>query len=777
MRPRKLLLERYVVSSIIPYLVLSFLILTALLLTQQSGKFTEALSLARSPLSLTLEIASGVLPGIMLFTLPMSVLVGTATGFARLGSDSELVALRAAGIGRWRLALPLLFFGALLSVITALDGFAVAPHALRVLRQELYRAALDRLESPIQPGSFNTQMPGKVIYVREGDEARGEWGRVFIHWSEPGGDLHLVTARSGRLDAEGEQTELVLTDAVVTTIGSSRQSSQPSQPSRQTASVNERQFVTERSAQFRLRINNGRAALAGQMERGADYDEMGWTDLINKCREGSAVQRRDALSSFHKRLALALTPIPFVLLGVGLGTRARRGGRALGAFLSFFSMIFYYLIFLGGDYLTRTGTVSPLVGSWMAAALTFICGVLLVLFSDHGGRSLDWRGAVGSNKPSKVSSTRGGKTPRLSLLGLLDRSILASLCVYFLLALIILVAVFFIFTFFETLRFITSGNSQPRLIPLYLLYLAPLAVVGVLPVATLLSVLTTYALMARRSEVVSWWSSGQSLYRLALPSFGFALCVCGAYWTVQERILPAANAKQNVLRSRIRGEPARADAPSGYLWLAASDRELYSYKYQEESGTLENPVLYRFDDKGIHLEEIAQGKIGRQAPRGTLLEDVWSLKGLARFDGDVVKEQKNEAVFESAPFYLFKPQLKQIGEYRTGELSTILKELSSRRSASARFLAFAVAFWRRKVEPLTPLLMWINGLPLAVAFGRKTMIKPLTLAIFIGLGFWLGSTLLGQAGAYGLIPPSIAVFLLPFLFLLSGIYYFSKART
>jgi lipopolysaccharide export LptBFGC system permease protein LptF len=776
MRPRKLLLERYIVSSISPYLVLSFLILTALLLTQQAGKFTEALSYARSPLSLTLEIASGVLPGIMIFTLPMSVLVGTATGFARLGSDSELVALRAAGISRWRLTLPLLFFGILLSTVTVFDGFAVAPHALRVLRQVFYRAALDRLESPIQPGSFNTQMPGKVIYVREGDEARGEWGRVFIHWSEPGGDLRLVTARSGRLDVGGEQTELVLTDAVVITIGSSHQVETP-EASPRPASVSDHQVVTEKSAQFRLRINSGRAAIAEQMSRGVDYDEMGWADLRKKCKEGSAIERRDALSSLHKRLSLALTPIPFILLGVGLGTRARRGGRALGAFLSFFAMIFYYLLFLGGDYLARTGVVSPLIGAWMAAVLTFICGVSLILLSDISGHSLKWKSVFKVNKSPEVFGVGGHKTLRLSLLGLLDRSILASLILYFLVALIVLVAVFLIFTFFETLRFIAFSGSQPRLIPLYLLYLTPLAVVGVLPVATLLSVLTTYSLMARRSEVISWWSSGQSLYRLALPSFGFALCVCALYWAVQERILPLANVKQEALRSRIRGEPARADAPSGYLWLAASDRELYSYKYHEDSETLENPVLYRFDDEGVHLDEIVQGKVGRQTPRGTLLEGVRSLTGLARFNGSIVEGREAETIAEFTSFHLFKPHLKQVSEYKTSELNDILKDLSTRRTTSPRFLAFAVAVWRREVEPFTPLLMWVNGLPLAVAFGRRTVIRPLVFAIFIGLGFWLGSALLGQAGVYGLISPGIAVLLLPFLFLLSGIYYFSKAYT
>lgn len=773
MRQRKFLLERYLISAVTPYLLLSFLILTGLLLLQQSGKFAEVLSFSNDPFALTVEILVGVLPGVMLFTLPMSVLVGVSTGFARLGSDSELIALRAAGVNRLRLTAPVLLFGAAISLFALADAFVIAPASVRALRRLLARATLERLESPIQPRSFNTQLPGKVIYVRDGDRARGEWGRVFIHWQDPGGELRLITARKGRLDAGEDQTELVLSDAVVTTLSRDVQQD----------SATRSEVVTERSDQLRLKINSGRDSLASQVERAnPDEDELGWGDLIERYRRGNEKTRRETLSSLYKRLALAATPVPFILLGVGLGSRARRGGRALGTVFSLFAMVLYYLVFLSGDYLSRTGAISPLIGNWAAAAFALAAGIWLVLLSDT--RLPTPRVARPRLKKSPADAEQNARGEfrrlRLSLLGLLDRSVLTSLTLYFLLSLTVLVAVFLLFTFFETLRLAASRGTPPGLIPVYLLYLIPYASTVIMPIATLLCVLATYALMARRNEAVSWWSTGQSFYRLALPSLVFSLLVCAASYELQERLLPQANQRQNALRSQIRGEPARAGSALGMRWLAASDKQIYSYRYREGVGDLDGITEYRFDDEGIHLREVDRAQAGSPTQGGGLaLEGVLIVAGLNGHEVGAAERRADEIREEEVQFNLFKPMLKQPNEYSTAELRMDLKSLSSPGIAPppSRVNALRVALWKRGLEPLDSLVLWINALPLALAFGRRSVTRPLALAVLLGLCFWLGNAVLSQAGTYGIISPQLAVLALPAVLTLSGIYLLSKART
>jgi len=72
----------------------------------------------------------------------------------------------------------------------------------------------------VEPRTFNTEIPGYVIYVRDGDKAQGSWARVFIYAQQRDGSTRVVTARSGRIDSSREKSELVLSDAVAMKIPS-----------------------------------------------------------------------------------------------------------------------------------------------------------------------------------------------------------------------------------------------------------------------------------------------------------------------------------------------------------------------------------------------------------------------------------------------------------------------------------------------------------------------------------------------------------------------------
>src|ERR1051325_5381292 len=115
------LLERYVLGAMLPYLLLALLLLTATLMGQQASRFGELLMGSGVPLPLIWEIMAALFPNVLSFTLPMAMLAGTMIGFSRMGSDSELVAMRAAGVGTQRLLWPVLLLGVLLSAATLLD--------------------------------------------------------------------------------------------------------------------------------------------------------------------------------------------------------------------------------------------------------------------------------------------------------------------------------------------------------------------------------------------------------------------------------------------------------------------------------------------------------------------------------------------------------------------------------------------------------------------------------------------------------------------------------
>src|SRR5215207_10289554 len=212
---RNFLIPRYIVGAMAPYILLSLVLLTAILFAQQAARLAELIIYTDLPFSLLGSIGAALLPGVLIFSIPLAALAGIIVGFSRMGSDSEIVAMRAAGVGSWTMIWPALLVGLVLTGVTAYLHLKEAPEAARDLERIALQGALAKLDSPVEPGTFST-LPRYVIYVRDGNKELGTWGRVFIFAQRSDRTTEVFTARSGRIDSSGEQSELVLTDVLAT---------------------------------------------------------------------------------------------------------------------------------------------------------------------------------------------------------------------------------------------------------------------------------------------------------------------------------------------------------------------------------------------------------------------------------------------------------------------------------------------------------------------------------------------------------------------------------
>src|SRR6266853_1050485 len=366
MMANRRLIERYILKAISPYILISLILLTAILFAQQTVRYLEGLFHGLVPSGFVYGVALALLPNVLVFTIPMAVLSGTIIGLGRMGSDSELVAMRAAGISTWQMLWPALAIGLIATAATAELNLKEAPHAQQQLKSVIIRSALYKLDSPVEPRTFTSDIPNKVIYVRDGDKSRGQWGRVFIQSVQPDQSTMLVTARAGRIDSSADKSELVLQDAMQTRL--------PSPEAR------DQSFVVERLDLLRIVFNTGRGGLLERMQKEeSGPDEMSLTELRQFIAQSNGAAKRDAAIIFHKRLAFSLTPFVFSLFGAALALRMRRGSRGFGVLVSLLVLLVYYLLTLGGDQMARAGSLPPIVGGWLATAVTLTLGIALLL--------------------------------------------------------------------------------------------------------------------------------------------------------------------------------------------------------------------------------------------------------------------------------------------------------------------------------------------------------------------------------------------------------------
>ena len=153
--------------------------LSAVLFAQQAARLAEILLYADLPFSVVAGIAATLLPGVLTFTIPLATLAGIVIGFSRMGTDSEIVAMRSAGVGTWTMLWPVLLLGALFTLPTIYIQLEEAPRAARQLEKVALQGALAKLDSPVEPRTFST-LPRYVIYVRDGDKALGTLSLIHI---------------------------------------------------------------------------------------------------------------------------------------------------------------------------------------------------------------------------------------------------------------------------------------------------------------------------------------------------------------------------------------------------------------------------------------------------------------------------------------------------------------------------------------------------------------------------------------------------------------------
>jgi lipopolysaccharide export LptBFGC system permease protein LptF len=255
-------------------------------------------------------------------------------------------------------------------------------------------------------------------------------------------------------------------------------------------------------------------------------------------------------------------------------------------------------------------------------------------------------------------------------------------------------------------------------------------------------------------------------------------------WFVQERVLPEANRRQDALRAQIRGVPTTSavasisTATQPQQWLAiSSENRIYSYEHGAERGNeLRNLTVYEFAHGGVHLRAVTAGRSGMFADgKLKIIESItYDLETGSR-SFEALRELESNAG-EGGGGELFKPLLIKPSHLNSESLSAYIK-LLKRRGEAVPVRALILALERRQSDLIAPLVMALIGVPLALAFGRRSAVTALCMAVIVGLLFWAAVGAAQQAGINGWLPPTIAAWSPTAVFLAVGIYLLARART
>jgi len=293
---------------------------------------------------LVLRLLVYSLPFMLIFIIPISVLIATLMAFRKLSTDNEIIALRASGVSLGKLCLPLFVFVSILSLCTLLLSDKIASASHYNYRLLLTKIGLENPAAALEEGTFIKKFKNFVIFIYEID--KNKLKGIRIYQPQEGRPARTIVAQKGELISIPERGIIKLK-----LVHGTSDEPDPKDASK----LYKLNFKT-----YDLPLNLSEIKDAGEL--GKKPKDMTIRELSNEIERlgESGIKATYALSAeIHNKIALAFSPLAFLLVGIPLGISSRRGEKAMSFGISLAVLTVYWILLIGGRALAQKGLAPP----------------------------------------------------------------------------------------------------------------------------------------------------------------------------------------------------------------------------------------------------------------------------------------------------------------------------------------------------------------------------------------------------------------------------------
>jgi lipopolysaccharide export system permease protein len=358
------ILDRYIISEMVGPFLLGMAIFTFIFLMNQLVQLADLILVQGVGAWQIFKVLVYTLPSLAVFTLPMAVLLATLVAFGKMSADSEIIALRAAGVSLYRMLAPVNVFAAVAFVATAYTTGYLVPQGNQALRRLLYEIVREGIGGGIQEQVFNNDFEGLTIFIHNTDVTGNYLEGIVIHDERTKDRLQTITASRGtiRQDPGSFRLLLHLEDGAIQQVAQGRERFRLLQFKDYDLQL-ELPVVDPNSKRFRKRVRDMSMRELGQAAEKAHDPETALPIAVE-------VQRR---------YALPVTCFLFATIGVPLGVRSRRSGKSAGFATAIGVILIYYMLMAGGENLALSSALPTFLAVWVPNLLfATAAGFLLV---------------------------------------------------------------------------------------------------------------------------------------------------------------------------------------------------------------------------------------------------------------------------------------------------------------------------------------------------------------------------------------------------------------
>lgn len=357
-------LNWYVTKSFLITFFMAILVLTFAMTGANMIKVLEFVSRG-IPLSVFGKYMLYLMPRVLTFTVPWAVMVSVVLIFGRMSADNEITAMRACGVSIIQIISPLLVMTFLMTALCLYLQVEIGPPLLWKSRSMLSNEAAQRPMALFEPGNPFSFRSGNENIVIAIDDRIGEnelRGVLFCKTDDYGNILQEINASRGviKTDEEAMVLHFELYDCMLSRSGDE-----------------EGGVSRGYSEKFSFDFNYGKQANAEKVSERTKYLPL--KELLGEIRR-TKLSGQDTTKQeieLNKRIAFALSPIAFLLLGMPLAIRTSRRETSIGIFISVILAAVYFFSIILFESLDNVTWIYPQYLLWIPNIVFQLIGAIM----------------------------------------------------------------------------------------------------------------------------------------------------------------------------------------------------------------------------------------------------------------------------------------------------------------------------------------------------------------------------------------------------------------
>ena len=348
------MLDKYILKQVIEMFVMGVLVFTSIIFASDTFiTLIKQISMYGIPFKIAFLMIILHLPSVFVMTIPMGVLLATVMTLNSLSLSSEITVMRACGIGINRIAKPIFIFAIVMACVSFIVNETVVPFSTR-LSTKLVGVAFSQKNIP----------EGKENFTFKETKEGGALKRLFYVGDCTEGILHNITV----MDASKEGTiQILQAKEGATTLGGWKFQKGAIYTVTDKGKALDTTLFEDSTIKFGIDLSD-------ELDRNM-ASERNFIQLCKHIPKAKIEDRAWLTISLFDKIALPLTTVVLVLIGVPLAITPPRVRYNRGFLFSILIIFAYYLIRALSISFGEAGSLAPAIAAFMPDVILAVIGV------------------------------------------------------------------------------------------------------------------------------------------------------------------------------------------------------------------------------------------------------------------------------------------------------------------------------------------------------------------------------------------------------------------